>query len=139
SVPYVLVYNRHPAHPCVSVAGDLAMQEVVHELASLGHRNIRMVSGRLESSDRAQQRHAGFTAAMRAKGLPLQAVIEVPFLETATREIAQSLDEANRPTALVCSNDVIAVRAIRAAHECGLSVPADLSVTGFDGISLSQE
>lgn len=139
ALPYVLVYNRHPAHPCVSVAGDTAMHEIVQGLAGMGHRRIGMVCGRLTASDRAQQRHAGFQEAMGLAGLEASPLIEVPFIETAIREIADVLDKPGRPTALVCSNDLIAVRAVRAAHECGLRIPDDVSITGFDGIGMGRD
>ena len=138
-LPYVLIYNRHPKHPCVAVAGDAAMHEVVQGLAGMGHRRIGMVCGRLAASDRAQQRHAGFQEAMRLVGLDSSVLIEVPFIETAIQEIADALRQPARPTALVCSNDLIAVRAMRAAHECGLRIPDDISITGFDGIGMGHE
>lgn len=138
-MPYVLAYNRHDAHPCVSVAGSEAMHEVVAGLLELGHRRIAMVCGRLSASDRAEQRYAGFQEAMRLAGIAPSPLIEVPFVETAIREIGLVLEKPHRPTALVCSNDLIAVRAVRAAHESGLRVPADVSITGFDGIGLGHE
>lgn len=137
--PYVLVYNRHDCHPCVSVAGDAAMRDIVQGLIGMGHRNIAMVCGRLAASDRAQQRYAGFRDAMVQAGLDRFSLIEVPFVETATRKIADFLKQDSRPTALVCTNDLIAIRALRAAHECRLNVPADLSITGFDGIGLGRD
>lgn len=139
ALPYVLVYNRHPDHPCVSVAGDAALHEIVQGLVGKGHRRIGMVCGRLTASDRAQQRYAGFLEAMDMAGLAPCPLVEVPFIETAIREIADALDGPARPTALVCSNDLIAMRAMRAAHEHGLRVPQDISITGFDGISMGQD
>lgn len=137
--PYVLAYNRHPAHPCVSVANDTALDELVQKLARLGHRRIAMVCGQLKASDRAQQRHAGFMAGMRRAGLIPAPLVEVPFVETAIDHIARVLLDPSRPTALVCSNDLIAIRALRAAHVCRLRVPNDLSITGFDGIRIGRD
>lgn len=121
-LPYVLIYNRHAEHPCVSVAWDAAMHEIVQGLVAMGHSHISMVCGRLSASDRAQQRYAGFLEAMRHVSLEPSPLVEVPFMDTAIREISDVLNQAGRPTALVCSNDLIAVRAMRAAHECGLQV-----------------
>ena len=137
--PYVLVYNRHPDHPCVSVEGELAVHDLVQELVQLGHKKIAMVCGQLQASDRAQQRYAGFVAGMNKAGLKPATLIEVPFVETAIDNISSVLSADSRPTALICSNDLLAVRAIRAAHQCGLRVPQDISVTGFDGIGLGQD
>ena len=61
-LPYVLAYNRHPDHPCVSVDNELAMQEVVAQLTAFGHRRIALITGKLAASDRAQQRQRGFVA-----------------------------------------------------------------------------
>lgn len=137
--PYVLVYNRHPDHPCVSVEGEVAVRDLVHHLTQLGHTNIAMVCGQLKASDRAQQRYAGFVAGMKKARLRPATLIEVPFVETAIESISLVLNANNRPTALICSNDLLAVRAIRAAHQCGLGVPQDVSVTGFDGIQLGRD
>ncbi|WCM94543.1 LacI family DNA-binding transcriptional regulator [Acidovorax sp. NCPPB 2350] len=138
-LPYVLAYNRHPAHPCVSVDGEAAVADLVARLVALGHRRITMVSGHLAASDRAQQRCRGFRRGMAAAGLADAPVVEVPFVETAVQEVAALLQAAARPTALVCSNDLIALRCLRAAHMAGLAVPRELSVVGFDGIALGQD
>jgi len=106
---------------------------------ALGHQRIAMVSGLLAASDRAQQRCRGYRRGMETAGLPPPPVVEVPFVETAVDEVAQLLRGADRPTALVCSNDLIAIRCLRAAHKAGLAVPRDLSVVGFDGIALGQD
>ena len=138
-VPYVLAYNRHTGHPCVSVDNELAMREMVGQLTSLGHRRITLISGKLAASDRAQQRQRGFIAGMQAQGLDGSQWMEVPFVETAVKEIATLLQRRARPTALVCSNDLIAIRSIRAAQLAGLHVPHEISITGFDGIALGED
>jgi len=136
---YVLAYNRHDRHPCVSVDGEAAFAEIVQWLTSLGHRRIAMASGTLAASDRARQRHRGFRFAMREAGLGDGELIEMPFVETAIDAVVARLEQADRPTALVCSNDLLAVRCIRAARLAGLHVPADLSVVGIDGIEIGAD
>lgn len=138
AVPYVLAYNRHPRQPCVSVDGEKACGEVVRWLLALGHRRIAMVSGTLAASDRAQQRHRGFAQAMAQAGLPEGELIEVPFMQAAEQTITRRLAAADRPTALLCSNDLLALRCLRAAALAGVSVPATLSVVGFDGIAIGE-
>jgi len=139
SLPYVLAYNRHPAHPCVTVDNEGAAAEVVARLARLGHRRIAMVSGTLAASDRAQQRHRGFLQGMAAAGLAAPPLVEVPFVETAVEALTGFLRGEPRPTALFCSNDLLAIRSLRAAHRSGLRVPQDLAVVGFDGIALGED
>jgi DNA-binding LacI/PurR family transcriptional regulator len=138
-LPYVLAYNRHVDHTCVSVDSELAVRHVVARLAALGHQRITLISGKLAASDRAQQRQRGFFAGMAEHGLDGSQWLEVPFVETAVKEISALLQGSQRPTALVCSNDLIAIRSIRAATLVGLRVPQDISITGFDGIALGED
>ena len=138
-VPYVLAYNRHPAHPCVSVDSEGAVRDLVGVLVHLGHQRIGMVSGQLAASDRAQQRWRGFVQGIQRAELPQSELLEVPFVEAAVTQIEALLRGPRRPTALVCSNDLLAIRCIRAAHLAGFLVPRDLSVIGFDGIALGQD
>lgn len=138
-LPYVLAYNRQFDHPCVSVDNELAMRETVTQLVAMGHQRIALISGQLFASDRAQQRKRGFSEGMRTHGLDDSNCLEVPFVETAVQEICKLLQQKNRPTALVCSNDLIAIRSIRAAHLAGLRIPQDISVTGFDGIAIGED
>jgi len=138
-LPYVLAHNRHSAHPCVSVDSEAAVIALVAYLAQLGHSRITLVSGQLAASDRAQQRLRGFKKGMKAAGLKTADLLEVPFVKSAAQDISKLLLTTGRPTALVCSNDLLAIRSIRAAHLAGLSVPNDLSVVGFDGISLGED
>src|SRR5690606_2342302 len=87
----------------------------------------------------AQQRYRGYLLAMRQLGLQRRDLIEVPFMATSVAQIGEQLTRADRPTALFCSNDLLALRSIRAANESGLRVPDDLSVVGFDGIELGMD
>ncbi|XAH24912.1 LacI family DNA-binding transcriptional regulator [Xylophilus sp. GW821-FHT01B05] len=138
-LPYVLLYSRHAEHPCVSIDNSGAVAQVVQRLARLGHRDIAMVSGQRTASDRAQQRYQGFLQGMEAVPGARTRLLEVPFTTTAAQLLAELLTPPTRPTALVCSNDLLAIRSLRAAHLCGLRVPQDLSVVGFDGIALGEE
>jgi DNA-binding LacI/PurR family transcriptional regulator len=138
-LPYVLAYNRHPRHPCVSVDQEAAVADVVHRLVACGHRRIGMVSGQLSASDRAQQRHRGFMRGLRECGLPPGTLLELPFMEHALRQLTTFLQMRGRPTGLFCSNDLLAIRTVRAAWQMGLQVPADLSVVGFDGIDIGAD
>jgi LacI family repressor for deo operon, udp, cdd, tsx, nupC, and nupG len=139
ALPYVLAYNRHPGQPCVSVDGEAACAEVVAWLAGLGHRRIAMVSGTLNASDRARQRYRGFQRAADSRPSIRSELIEVPFMHAAQAALADRLVRPDRPSALVCSNDLLAVRCLRAAALAGLRVPQDLSVVGFDGIALGED
>lgn len=137
-VPYVLAYNRHADHPCVSVDSEAAVAALIARLVVLGHKRIAMISGQLAASDRAQQRYRGYQAGIEAASLE-PSLLEVPFVNAATEKVQQFITGKGRPTALVCSNDLLAIRSMRAAHQSGLAVPGDITVVGFDGIELGRD
>lgn len=141
SVPYVLAYNQHPRHRCVGVDGQSEVAAAVERLYAIGHRRIAMVSGQLSASDRAQQRYQGYLAGMQATQLAPLPLVEVDFMASDMPSLVTRLKQkpSKRPTALICSNDLLALRSIRTAHQCGLLVPQTLSVVGFDGIAIGRE
>lgn len=141
SVPFVLAYNQHPKYHCVGVDGHSEIVNVVERLHVLGHRKIAMVSGQLSASDRARQRYQGYLSGMQSANLKPLALIEVDFIASDMLALASLLKQrpAQRPTALICSNDLLAFRSLRTANQCGLTVPESLSVVGFDGIKIGQE
>ena len=59
------------------------------------------------------------------------------LIDTGARAFEALVKGNSRPTAVLCANDVLAAGALRAARELDLSVPKDISVTGFDDIELS--
>lgn len=138
-LPYVLVYNRHEDHACISVDGESAVAELVAWLVQMGHRQITMISGYVAASDRAYQRCRGYFLGMAQAGLQAQPVLQVSFVDGALQTVLELLRQPKRPTALVASNDLLAMRCLRAAYLANLSVPADLSVAGFDGIELGND
>lgn len=139
-IPFVLTYNQlAPAgqgRASVSVDNRAAACDAVAHLIRLGHRRIQMLSGRFNASDRAIQRYYGYLDAMKAAGLaPLPAIeVERHTLTAATEYQQMMADPAQRPTALFCSNDLLAMSAMRELRALGLRVPRDISVMGFDGI-----
>jgi|AntAceMinimDraft_12_1070368.scaffolds.fasta_scaffold01681_10 DNA-binding LacI/PurR family transcriptional regulator len=140
-VPFVLAYNQHPQHQCVGVDGQGEVAAAVERLYGIGHRRIAMVSGKLRASDRAQQRYQGYLLGMQSMRLTPTPLIQVDFIASDMQTLVTQLKQSpsKRPTALICSNDLLALRSIRAAHQCGLSVPTTLSVVGFDGIAIGRE
>lgn len=139
-LPYVLVYNDNGAHPCVTVDSRLAVARMVDHMASLGHERFGMISGPLSASDRALQRFRGLEQALARHGLPEPTLAEVPFIaersSTHQDAVNQMLFKQPRPSMLFCSNDLLAIRTLRAVQQAGLRVPQDISIAGFDGIEL---
>ncbi|WP_016832061.1 LacI family DNA-binding transcriptional regulator [Herbaspirillum lusitanum] len=141
-IPYVLTYNQpqQASRLSVSVDNRAAAHDAVAHLIALGHTRIRMLAGQFNASDRAIQRYHGYLDAMRAAGLAPMAVIEVErHTLTAAADYQQMMaDPRQRPTALFCSNDLLALAAMRDLRALGLRVPEDISVMGFDGIPLGE-
>ena len=149
ALPYALIYNElaHDAAgaPCpgpltVTVDNFGAVRDAVGRLIAAGHARIAFLGGCFAASDRSRARHAGYRRAMEEAGLPAWRPVELAFDADARafeRAVAELLGRLHRPSALVCSNDLLALQAIGAAGQLGLDVPADLSVIGFDGVPMA--
>ena len=138
-VPFVNVgiYQPERPYPCVGTNNEAAAHRAAAHLIELGHRRIGIVSALQRNNDRASARVAGFRRALSDAGIemPPEWHVEVPYTLDDAREAARylmSLDE--RPTAVVCGNDVIAYGVLLEAERSGLSLPRDLSVVGRSGL-----
>jgi DNA-binding LacI/PurR family transcriptional regulator len=110
-------------------------------LVGLGHRNLGILQAAADRPSIAA-RVAGFRAALQKHGVSFGARTNVLDCKSLTFEagyerVLRSLKRDPRLTALFCVNDEMAAGALRAAHGLGLSVPRDLSVVGFDDITMS--
>ncbi|WP_421740411.1 LacI family DNA-binding transcriptional regulator [Cellulomonas sp.] len=105
-------------------------------LVGLGHRRIGFLGGRTDLES-ARLREAGFRHAMEVAGLPVdESLVGVGGYrrETADAPARVLLDRDDRPTAVFAANDLSAIQVMAVAVELGMSVPADLSVIGFDNV-----
>lgn len=139
TVPSLLVNawsaDGHPAVVPAEVEGGRLAARAVLEA---GHRRIALVGG-LASSAAAVEREQGFRECLAAAGIaPVEAWISGgPWdIESGYRRATALLDRAggpgDRPTAVVCGNDLVAVGVITACRDAGLRVPDDVSVVGYD-------
>lgn len=125
--------------PVSSVWADLdgGMREAVQHLASLGHRDIAMLSGR-PKRNHALQRLEGFQRGMMDLGLTVRPEWIKECEERSEPAEGQAAMDSifaqgeGIPTAVVCESDELAIGAIHAIHAHGLRVPDDFSVIGFD-------
>jgi LacI family transcriptional regulator len=142
--PFVVVDPRTPPPKdivAVSAAHFAGARRLMTHLVELGHRRIGIIGGPREWLVN-DARLAGYVAPLADVGvLPapdlMRSVVE-PNTENGYRAACELLDLPERPTALVGFNDKMAVGALRAARERGLSVPGDLSIAGFDDIDVSR-
>jgi LacI family transcriptional regulator len=153
-LPLVLVDNCVPGEPVDAVLSDNfgGGRAAVAQLVEHGHRQVAFIGGPVRVSPPAasyrsdtvwsiEQRRLGYWTGLREAGIdPDDRLYESDNLSTAGGYRAcQRLLASGRPfTAIFCANDESAVGAMRALHQAGLSVPADVSVIGFDDIDVAQ-
>ena len=115
-------------------------------LLSLGHRRIAYLT-LAPGIEATRLREAGLVRAMREAGVKVPARLSWPGQLVAGRfdqEVAFTSAQAllkrkDRPTAIFCGNDEMAMQVYNAAGQLGLSIPNDLSVVGFDDHQLFSE
>jgi DNA-binding LacI/PurR family transcriptional regulator len=139
-LPYVLAHNDTLCRVAVSVDNRRAARDGVRALLAQGHRRVLMLAGSFTESDRARLRYRGYEDAMLDAGLRPQPPLELDFNaeHLSPAMLAHFNNPATRPSAIFCSNDRLAIMAIRSLVQAGLSVPGDISVLGFDGIPLGE-
>lgn len=105
-------------------------------LIKLGHTRIGHISGDLRKLS-GIERYEGYKKALEDAGLGFDKnlVREGNFLDDSGYRLAREILKEN-VTAIFCANDVMAISAIKAIKETGLSVPDDISVIGFDNTAI---
>jgi len=122
--------------PSIRVDNIAASKTIVDHLIALGHTRIGVITGRRDnphSIDRLQ----GYKMSLDRAGLPStpELLMEGDFTLWSGQTAASRFFElAQMPTAICCMNDEMALGAIQTLKSRGLSVPEDISVTGFDDI-----
>ncbi|MET8867332.1 substrate-binding domain-containing protein [Nonomuraea sp. NPDC004580] len=115
-------------------------RSATEHVIKLGHRRIGWIGGPLGSAPSLERFH-GYQAALDSAGItPDRALVrhEAFSVEAGRRHGRDLLALADRPTAIVAGNDEIAVGVLAAAGDLGISVPGQLSVTGFDDTPQTQ-
>jgi DNA-binding LacI/PurR family transcriptional regulator len=141
-------------HSFVGVDDRVAMADLVGHLLGLGHERFGVLAfrlradgwagppdeARIESADFrvTRERLGGILDSTAAAGIARDAVyvyeVGINARETARSAAEAMLTSPDRPTAIACLSDQIALGVLDAAHDLGLRVPGDVSVTGFDDI-----
>lgn len=142
-MPYARIApKREVGRGACSVMDDVAAaQEIAEHLLSLGHRRIAVILGD-PTHAASTARSEGYARAFAAHGVAMASVVtETGDFTFASGEAAMARILARpgaRPTAVLAQNDDMAVGAMTVAREAGLSLPDDLSVTGFDDSDISR-
>ncbi len=139
-VPVVLL-NRAVPTPGVSMVGcdnHAGGMRVAELFLRTGRRRIAFMGGRPDIAS-GIERGRGFRDALAAAGRTLHAAEAGGFSHEAAYEAARRLFALPEPPdAVFCANDVMALAVLdMARHVCGLRVPEDVSVVGFDDIAMA--
>lgn len=126
--------------PFVDVDNVGAARQAVAHLIELGHRRIGMITNAPLAYTAARDRLAGYRQALEQAGIGYigELVRYGDFREESGHEaMGQLLDLARPPSAVFVASDLLAFGALVAIGECGLEVPADIALVGFDDVRLA--
>jgi DNA-binding LacI/PurR family transcriptional regulator len=142
--PVVLVDEQMPGFNLPAVVADSrrGAREVAQHVLEHGHERVTVIGGPTELWT-AEQRLAGYREAYAGGGHNPD---QIPVLvgdyrqESGTQLAARALEVPvdERPTALLCANDLMAIGAIEYCKSVGLRVPEDVSIVGFDDLPVAQ-
>jgi LacI family repressor for deo operon, udp, cdd, tsx, nupC, and nupG len=126
--------------PTVHIDNLTAAFNAVNYLHELGHKRIGCIAGP-EEMPLCHYRLQGYVQALRRSGITVepQYIARGNFTyEAGSNALEQLLSLPVPPTAVFCHSDIMALGALSLAKRRGLKIPDDLSIIGFDNISLSE-
>ena len=143
-LPFINFNIFAPDSPHYSIGPNfrMAAQNVANYLIELGHRDIGCLDFYAASNDRAAQRRLGIQDALAEHGIAFNPkhFIECDFgYEDGRLGFRSLMQTAPEITATICGNDVLAIGALFEARDTGLSVPKNMSITGFDNLDLASQ
>jgi LacI family transcriptional regulator len=142
-VPLLLINGNLPGEGLTRVyidereGAELATQHLI----DLGHREIAFVGGYKHMSN-TLQRVQGFVRTMEKNGCQVRKewIRHGGFsVDSGKAFMNELLAESERPTAIFCANDLVAIGVMKSAQKAGVSVPHDLSLVGFDDIPYASD
>jgi len=140
-IPYVSTWSYDPSPRGTAVGFDnrKAALLVVDHLALLGHERIGIIAGSM-ASEWQRERLVWLRHETERLKIPLREdwIVEGPFsFETGRNGVKRLMRQPDRPTAIICGHDIIAVGALGACREIGIQVPEEVSLTGFEDLDLA--
>lgn len=126
--------------PMVHIDNLTAAYEAVNFLIEKGHQRIATITGPQEEG-LASYRLKGYEQALKRSGLNKDDAYIVSgnySFASGKEAVRRLLQLPNRPSAIFCHNDQMAIGAMKEIREQGLRVPDDISLVGFDGLEISE-
>jgi DNA-binding LacI/PurR family transcriptional regulator len=141
--PFVAFGRANPDwdFPYVDVDGESGMRAATEYLLELGHRRIALI-GWPQGSMAGDSRYAGYCAALKAANLVVDSRLVMRGEESAATGwqviyALLTLPPDERPTAIVAVSDLLAIGAMSAIEQLGMTVGDDVAVIGFDNVPLA--
>jgi LacI family transcriptional regulator len=137
---FIDVAPESPMMSAITVDYGAGIREAIQHLVRLGHRKLAFIAGP-EGLHSAELRKAAFLEAAKEFDVPIppSCVYQGDHtLESGIAGMRSFLKRADVPTAILCSNDMMAIGVLHAAAEARLRIPADISVIGFDDIHIAR-
>jgi len=137
-VPFVAIHgrSRDARYSFVDTDNGAGMRLVLDHVMGLGHRRIAFVCGRLQEIN-ARERLVTYQRFLKSRAIDRdeQLIFHGDWsLESGYDSFVALYGMDRRPTAVVFSNDQMALGGIKAAHDRGVSLPQEVSITGYDDI-----
>jgi len=141
-IPLVVLNREVEGASLINILSDdrEGARRAVKYLIEKRHRKVALIEGR-EDFKSSQERRAGYLQALAEHKLGVRNEYMVRgnySMKSGYEGMKELLALPEPPTAVFCSNDDMALGAIKAVFESGLSVPGDISIAGFDNIGLSE-
>ena len=134
--------DAYPSKPCVTVDFRAAGRLAAGHLVELGHRAVGILAGGTGGHAIHTTRLPGAIAALQQAGLDMaeaRIAIDEDSIGGGYRAACRLLDSDPDITALLATNDLLAIGALQAAAERGLAVPDALSIIGITNIWMAAE
>ncbi|MBC2666704.1 LacI family DNA-binding transcriptional regulator [Novosphingobium flavum] len=131
-------FSPDPRIPAVQIDNLHAAAEVIEHLADLGHKRIGIISGPRAAPNSKDRITGVHSVQLERPDLEISAVEGDFSINSGLRRTLELLDSPNPPTAIFCLSDEMAMGALAAFRERGLTCPRDISLAGFDDIAYAQ-
>lgn len=129
--------TERPGEHAIATQEGQASRRVTNHLISLGHQRIAHIGHASLDYVSVGRRLEGYRAALEAAGLPFDEALVTQgdfSFDSGYAAMKPLLTSDARATALFAGNDTIAIGAMRAIREAGLSIPRDFAVVGYDDV-----
>jgi len=140
-IPVLIINDYMLGSNVYSVMSDMieGSYQATNYLGDLGHKKIAFLDGKLEYSMN-RDKLMGYKNALAEKGIEVRddyIIFDTPYEDGGYRGVKKLLGLKDRPTAILCASDQLAIGVMSALYEQGYSIPEDFSLIGYGNIPIS--